>query len=89
MAMTLETLFAIAGTLGWILYFALGLKASSLQLASDNSKGINTFLYAAMPWSLDWKVLKPEGKKLCFIGNIVMVVYTLFGVAWAMVKYAF
>ena len=86
--MTLETLFAIAGTLGFVLYFALGLKAASLQLATENSKGIDKFLYAAMSWSLDWKVLKPEGKKLCLIGNIVLAAYTLFWVAWAIVKYA-
>jgi hypothetical protein len=86
--MTLETLLAVAGTLGFLLYFVMGLKASSLQLAAENTKGIDRLLYSAMSWSLDPKSLKPEGRRMCHLGNFVMVGYSVIWVAWAFVKYA-
>jgi hypothetical protein len=81
---TAGLLFALGTAMG-LLYWSLGLVASSHMLNKDLSSG-DRFLSTAMLWSLSVSSYEESGRKFCYWGNIVLVVAIAAWLGWAKLK---
>jgi hypothetical protein len=77
-------LFGLGTAMG-LLYWALGLAASSHMRNKDLSSG-DRFLSTGMLWSISTSSYEEQGRKLCYWGNIVLVVAIAAWVAWIKFK---
>ncbi len=82
--MTLDTFLFIVGTIGGCGYWVMGvLSTTKLESKENLTPGMEWFPGI---WSLSSREYSADGKSLCRIGNVVMVITILCWIAWAMIK---
>lgn len=83
--MNISLVVAVLGTLCGVIYWVLGLNAST-HLARTDVSSSDRFLSAGLLWSLSPRQYDDQGKRLCSIGSVVLLLAVCCWIGWAVLR---